>query len=100
MSGQQVVATIPVAPDRLEEARAVFATLIAATRQEEGCVRYDLHESAAQPGTFVMVEEYADQAALESHMASPHLAAAFAAATELLAGEVAIHPLVPVDVAG
>ncbi len=31
-------------------------------------------------------------------MQSPHLAAAFAAAEPALAGEIAIHPLVPVSV--
>lgn len=96
MSQVQVVATIPVKPDRRDEALAVLGTLIEATRAEEGCVAYDLFESASTPDTFVMVETYADQAATDAHMSSPHLAAAFAAAQDLLAGEVAIHPLVPV----
>ena len=98
MSEIHVVATIPVKPEAVEDARSVLDTLVAATRQEEGVVSYDLYESASAPSTFVMVERYRDQAALDEHMSSPHLAAAFAAATPLLAGEVAIHPLQPVDV--
>ncbi|NHA66508.1 putative quinol monooxygenase [Phycicoccus flavus] len=96
MSQVQVVATIPVRPDRRSEALEVLGTLVEATRAEEGCLAYDLFESAAAPDVFVMVERYADQAALDAHMSSEHLAAAFAAAQDLLAGEVAIHPLVPV----
>lgn len=98
MSEMHVVATIPVKPEAVKDARSVLDTLIAATRREAGVVSYDLYESASTPGTFVMVERYRDQAALDEHLASPHLAAAFAAAEPLLAGEVAIHPLQPVDV--
>ena len=98
MSEIHVVATIPVKPETVEDARSVLDTLVAATRREEGVMSYDLYESASAPSTFVMVERYRDQAALDEHMSSPHLAAAFAAAEPLLAGEVAIHPLQPVDV--
>ena len=98
MSEVHVVATIPVKPEVVEDARSVLDTLIAATRQEAGVVSYDLYESASMPSTFVMVERYRDQAALDEHLASPHLAAAFAAAEPLLAGEAAIHPLQPIDV--
>ncbi len=94
----QVVATIPVKPDQLDAAREVLETLIAETRQEPGVISYDLYESGSAPGVLVMVERYVDQASLDAHMQSPHLAAAFAGASPLLAGEVAIHPLVPVSV--
>ena len=57
---------------------------------------YDLYESAAAPGVFVTVERWSDQAALDAHMQSPHVAAAFASADGALAGDVAIHPLTPV----
>lgn len=92
----RVIATIPIQPDRVEDARAALTTLVAATRGEEGCVAYDLFESGAAPGTFVTVEEWADQAALDAHMTTPHIAAAFEALGGALAGEVAIHPLTPV----
>lgn len=96
MSQVQVVATIPCKPDKRGEALDVLGTLVDASRAEEGCLSYDLFESAAAPNVFVMVETFADQAALDSHRASPHMAAALAAAPELAAGEIAIHPLVPV----
>ena len=44
----------------------------------------------------VTVEVWRDQEALDSHMQSPHLQEAFAAAGDHLGGDVAIHPLVPV----
>ncbi len=98
MTELRVVATIPAAPEAVDGIRAALGELAAATRAEEGCLAYDLYESGGAPGTFVTIERWADAAALDAHLASPHVAAAFAAAEGALAGEVAIHPLAPVDV--
>ncbi len=97
MSELHVVATIPARPESAADIRTVLQTLAEATRQEEGCLAYDLYESAAAPGTFVTVERWRGQADLDAHMSSPHLAEAFAPAGNHLAGEVPIHPLVPVE---
>ena len=96
MSDLQVVATIPAKPEAADAVREALTTLAEATRAEEGCRAYDLFESASAPGTFVTVERWTDQAALDAHMAQPHVAEAFAAADGALSGEVAIHPLQPV----
>ncbi|MBZ5734021.1 antibiotic biosynthesis monooxygenase [Nocardioides sp. TRM66260-LWL] len=93
----RVIATIPIKPESVEAARAALQTLVAATRQEDGCLVYDLFESGAAAGTFVTVEEWTDQAALDAHMKAPHIAEAFTVLGGALAGDVAIHPLVAVD---
>jgi len=98
MSELNVVATIPAKPEAVDAIREALQTLVTATRAEEGCLAYDLFESGAAPGTFVTVERWTDQAALDAHLQMPHVAEAFAAADGALAGEVAIHPLVPVAV--
>ena len=96
MSDLQVVATIPAKPEHADAIREALKTLVAATLAEEGCLAYDLFESGSTPGTFVTVERWTDTAALDAHMGTPHVAAAFAAAADALSGEVAIHPLQPV----
>ena len=96
MSDLQVVATIPAKPEAADAVREALTTLAEATRAEEGCLAYDLFESGSAPGTFVTVERWTDSAALDAHMATPHVAAAFAAAAGALTGEVAVHPLQPV----
>ena len=93
-----VIALIPAKPGSEDVVRDALVTLVAATRQEEGCVSYDLHESQAAPGTFVTVEVWRDQAALDGHMGTPHIAAAFAAVGDHVAGAPAIHALTPVQV--
>lgn len=96
MSDLHVVATIPAKPEDADAIRAALQTLAVATRQEEGCLAYDLYESAAAPGTFVTIERWRGQADLDAHMTTPHIAAAFAVADGKLSGDVAIHPLAPV----
>lgn len=97
MTELQAVATIPAKPGSVDPIRTALQTMVAATREEEGCLAYDLFESAATPGTFVTVERWRAQEDLDAHLRTPHVAAAFAAADGHLAGEVAVHPLVPVD---
>lgn len=96
MSALEVVATIAVKASSVEAIRDALTTLAAATRQEQGCLRYDLFESAASPGTFVTLEEWRSQEDLDAHLRSEHVQAAFAAAEGHLADDVAIHPLRPV----
>ena len=54
-------------------------------------------ESQTAPGTFVTIESWSAQSDLDAHMASPHIAATFAAAGGSLAGAPAIHVLTPLD---
>ncbi len=96
MTELHVVATIPALPGSEDTVRAALTTLVEATRQEEGCVSYDLYESASAAGTFVTVERWADQAAMDAHLSAEHVAAAFAAADGHLGDGLNIHPLVPV----
>jgi quinol monooxygenase YgiN len=96
MSELQVVATIPAKPEAAAAIREALTVLAEATRAEDGCLAYELFESTSAPGTFVTLERWTDQAALDAHMTMPHVAAAFAAADGALIGEVAIHPLQPV----
>jgi quinol monooxygenase YgiN len=89
------VALITAKPGSEDVVREALTTLLGHTREEEGCLRYDLFESAAAPGTFVTVEEWTGQEALDGHMASPHIATALAATGDVLAAPPAIHPLTP-----
>ncbi|MGN6251348.1 MAG: putative quinol monooxygenase [Marmoricola sp.] len=91
----QVVALIPTKPESREAIVAGLAELVAATRAEEGCISYTAYESSTQPGVFVTVETWRNQADLDAHMQTPHIAKAFDVLGPSLAGEVAIHPLQP-----
>ena len=45
------------------------------SRQEVGCLRFDVYQEAKQPTTFLLFEVYRDAASLEAHRTSAHFAA-------------------------
>ncbi len=83
-----VLAFFRARPEHLAELRAALADLIRATRREPGCLRYDLHVAADDPTSFVLIEQWATQAALEAHLAQPHTRTALATVPAWLAEEV------------
>lgn len=76
--------------------RAVLQALLGPSRQEAGCVSYELFQNEDDPLEFVTVEQWTDQAAADAHLATPHLATAVALASELLAQAPLIHRFRPV----
>lgn len=84
-----VVATIIAKAGHAATAQAVFAPLIAASRQETGCLRYDFYLDNSNDHRFFMLEEWTDKAALTEHMRTAH----FQALGQQLAG------LIEVDIA-
>lgn len=59
--------------DRAEEVARLFRELRAASLREEGCLGYEVCRGDADaPGTFVLYERWADQAALDAHYEQDH----------------------------
>ena len=58
--------------DKQQEFISVAEKLVKATREESGCVYYDLVQDAADEKVFYFVEKYRDESALEAHKASAH----------------------------
>jgi quinol monooxygenase YgiN len=79
-----VVATFVAAPGREEELERVLGALVEPTRQEPGCLRYDLMRALDGSGEFVFVEEWETVESLDEHGRSPHVREAGARAPELL----------------
>ena len=67
-----VVATIKVREGTGEQFEAVPKELVAAVRAHEpGCLLYALHRTE-DPSTYVFMERYRDEAALEAHRKTDH----------------------------
>ena len=64
----QIVARIEAAPGQAEALEKDMRILVAETRQEEGCLRYDLNRGTENPDIFVFVEEWQSKALWEAHM--------------------------------
>jgi quinol monooxygenase YgiN len=68
-----VVATFQARPGKEADLRAALISLLAPTREEPGCVSYDVHQSADDPAKFLFYENWQSKEALDAHMRSPHL---------------------------
>lgn len=70
-----IVGTFRLPPRRLAEAREVMTRMVEASRAEDGCHEYVYAEDVLEPGLVHVKELWRDQAALDRHFGSDHLAA-------------------------
>ncbi len=92
MADLRVVAFIPAKPGSEDVVRAAVDTLGEASRGHQGCVDYEVFESASAPGTFVTVETWQSQDELDAHLRTEDIAAALGAVGEHLGGEIVDPP--------
>ncbi len=69
-----VIAHAQVRPDMRERFAGAGMACVAATRQEPGCIAYDMYESLTEPGRCAMVERWESEAAIDAHFLAPHTA--------------------------
>ncbi|WP_310498557.1 putative quinol monooxygenase [Sandarakinorhabdus sp.] len=82
-----VIATLRIQDGKTEEFEGVFTALAAQVRAAEpGNIAYQLCRSRTEPGTYKVLEIYADADALKAHGASDHFKAAGPALGGVLAG--------------
>lgn len=81
----KVVARVRARPECVVELEKVLRALLVPTRNEAGNLRYQLLHSLEDECDFTFIEEWQDDAALDTHMATPHVQQAFAATQNLLA---------------
>jgi len=80
-------ATVPMDPDRMDEAVDLASDLAEASRDEDGVIDYQVAEDVESRGTLRFFECYEDEAAFAAHSESDHFAEFSAALPDLLAGE-------------
>jgi quinol monooxygenase YgiN len=69
-----VVGRVQTDAARRDELVRIGQAVAAASRKEEGCLGYRLYEDSEQEHAFVFVEEWEDDAALQRHFATDHIA--------------------------
>jgi len=70
-----IVADIQANTEQVQLVRAELEKLIAITREEAGCIQYDLHRDNADPAHFLFYETWESRELWQTHMNAPHLAA-------------------------
>ena len=63
---------VTIAAGQEDEVLEPFRKLQEETRREPGCILYVVQRSRENPRRYLVYEQYRDQAALDSHRASPH----------------------------
>ncbi len=65
-------AKIKILEEKRDEYLKLMESLVEETRKEDGVLYYSNFEDVQERNTFVVVENYIDEAAINSHMESPH----------------------------
>jgi quinol monooxygenase YgiN len=79
-----VVAQISSQPDAESAIKQILQDLVGPSRNEPGCHGYKVLQNNENPLEFLTIENWADQASADAHLASPHVALAIAKAIPLL----------------
>ena len=74
LQNEAVCVSTFIAKDGKEsELQQALYVLIEPTRQEAGCLRYELHQNIENPKEFTMIEKFKDLDAFYSHGNQPYL---------------------------
>jgi len=68
-----VVAVLQAIKGKGEELERELIALVPPTRQEPGCINYDLHRSSEDPTMYMFYENWVNKKALDQHLEMPYL---------------------------
>jgi quinol monooxygenase YgiN len=87
-----IVARMKIKSGKEEDAEAALRDMIAyVSAAEPGTLRYALHRAVGDPTHLLMYEQYADQAAVDTHGTSERIQHLFATLAPLLDGQPSIE---------
>ena len=69
-----IAGTLRVPPENLEAFKPHMEAMLAASRAEDGCLEYSYAVDVAEPGLIRVFEVWRDQAAIDAHFLTPHMA--------------------------
>jgi len=58
--------------DKINELKALLGTMVEASRAEDGCLLYNIYQTDSDPKTFVVIETWESEVALDGHKNSAH----------------------------
>ena len=70
----RVIASFVIDPEKVDQVIEIAGELIGLTREEKGCVHYDLVQSLEQDNLLTILEAWETQEDLDAHSASEHFA--------------------------
>lgn len=94
-----IVAKNSVKKSQVETFKVLTKELILKSKEEEGCIAYDLYEDMNNPTVLTFIEIWADERAIEQHSKSEHFKKIVPKLGKLVDGEkeVKLYKKVPVN---
>jgi quinol monooxygenase YgiN len=90
-TGLTVIAYVTAKAGHQDQVREALLDLVAQTRNEKGCINYDLHQSQENAREFAIYENWTSASDLGVHAKSAHLQAFTRIAGHLLEGPAEIR---------
>ncbi len=66
-----LIARVKVKADKIEELKTAALAIVADSRNEEGNINYDIHQSIEDETIFFWHETWVNKAAIDKHFATP-----------------------------
>ena len=67
-------APLPIKPERVDDfIESLKGDAIGSTREEPGCLRFDVYQNVDNPAELYLYEVYVNQAAFDYHAKTPHI---------------------------
>jgi len=87
LNNEKVVlfARLKVKADKIEQLKTAALKIVADSRNEAGCINYDVHQSVEDETLFFWHETWANKAALDEHFATPFFGEFFKTVEEVAA---------------
>ena len=79
------IAVLNASPDKREELNSLLTSLLGPTRQESGCIRFELWQNREAPTEFAIVYQWHSEQAVQDHIGTGHAQRAMSRLPELLA---------------
>jgi quinol monooxygenase YgiN len=80
--------TIPIRPERREQALELARRMTVATQAEMGCISYDFYVGLSDPNTLMLFQEWESMEALMGHFQTDHMDEFLQALPEVVSGEI------------
>ena len=80
-----VIARMKAKPGMETEVRRELLSLVDPSRNDEGCLNYDLHQSTENKALFLFHENWTSRAQLDRHLQKPDLQAVLARVGQMVA---------------
>ena len=89
MAGKELIvfARMKAKSEKIQDVARALQGLVSPTRQEAGCLQYDLHQSSEDTSLFYFYERWTGEEALAAHLKTKHVQDAIRTALPWMAQE-------------